>query len=557
MQTRRYYMRTLFAAGSSEDVMHFVWNADKQVQPRPAHAWATPLRLQGRARGLEEASDSVSGVESLQRLMGGPAFELPQADQEHRTLQLHLDGLQQSKALASGEAQTLGASLRNRSSAVGIAEAAMSSARRPPPKSSAKTGRAVGQFVGGGVHVAPVDDAAGKSTFRLTMPNGNTMMLPPPAARRHLEALDGHATHGWDQEATLLAAFALIDTRGAGYLTLAELAGLSRNPDVPALLRFTVLGSYLKRRDWTFFERAFAEPDGCIGPDEWIALAGAAASERGVHLRHVRTQEEHVRIAKAQAQGQGLADSADMGWQWLVASTSQGAAKCAGWFADQARDHLKFVEREAALQRRLLRGDVVWALHGRGVVWLQAAVERVHADGSVDLIYPLMPTTVSRLREAQVASRLVNSNAQAPGKQLADSFSPLDVSLAQVPGYEALDDLQLCGALFDVLSGCFEAMPCRMLVAGLYLRGVRAFIEANGVLRRVAPGLDAALMDRLAAPSLDPSASASEGKKDENALLEAYPPLCCALLAAFRQDVTRAQFLAFASYVAERNAFCT
>ena len=540
--------------------MRFVWNAELQVPPRTG---CSPQRLghpEARSRLEDSTYSATSGLESLQRLLGGSAFELPQADQEYRP-SLHLDGLQQSKALASGEAQTLGVSLRNRSSAAGIAEAAMSSSRKPSAaarnnsnnsKGGPSRNYTGGQFVGGGVYVAPVEGPGGRSVFRLTMPNGNMALLPPPAGRRHIEALDGHASLRWDQEALLAQAFNVLDSRGAGYLTLDEVMAVSTSAAAAALLRFTVLGSFLKRRDAGHFRSALATPDAYVTMDEWMALAHASAHEEGVQLLHVRTDEEHVRISKA-ALGPGQ-QGGDAGWQGLVSPAPRRSGQ-AGWFADQARDHLSRAEREGALQRRLLRGDVVWALHGRGVTWLPAVVERL-GDGTVDLSYPLHQNTVSRLREAQVTNRLVNG-ASPSNNQLNDALSPFDTSLAAA-GYES-DDLTLCGALFDMLSGRFDALPCRMLVAGLYLGGwVRSLVNGNSILRQVAPGLSRDAMEALAAPSLEPAsgpAPTNPSSNEEKGVEVGYPPLCRALLAAFAGDIRRSDFIAFCALVAERRSF--
>lgn len=562
MQTRREYMRALFTSGSSEEVMRFVWSADQQVLPRTG---ASPQRLgHPEARGRQEDStySATSGIESLQRLLGGSAFELPQADQEYRP-SLHLDGLQQSKALASGEAQTLGVSLRNRSSAAGLAEAAMSSSRKPPTaarsssssssKASSSRTAAGGQFVGGGIYVAPVEGPGGKSAFRLTMPNGNTAMLPPPAGRRHIEALDGHPSLGWDQEALLAQAFAVLDSRAAGYLTLDEVMAVSTSAAAAALLRFTVLGSFLKRRDAGHFRNAFAAPDTYLTMDEWMALAHASAHEEGVQLLHVRTDEEHMRISKA-ALGPGQ-QGGDSGWQALVSPAPRRPGQ-AGWFADQARDHLGRAQREGALQRRLQRGDVVWALHGRGVTWLQAVVEKV-GNGTVDLSYPLHQTTVNRHREAQVTNRLVSSAAPS-NNQHSDSLSPFDLSLSVAGNGNEKDDLALCGALFDVLSGRFEAMPARMLVAGLFLAGVRSFIEAHPVLRTMAPDLPKDAMEALAKPSLEPLTDSSSAEEKALEGEKAYPPLCRVLLKAYAgEDIQRSEFVAFCALVADRSLYMT
>ncbi len=62
------------------------------------------------------------------------------------------------------------------------------------------------------------------------------------------EVMHGHAIYQWDQEALLREAFVVLDTQHNGFLTPEVVSSIARNEAVKGILRFTVLGVFIKLR---------------------------------------------------------------------------------------------------------------------------------------------------------------------------------------------------------------------------------------------------------------------------------------------------------------------
>lgn len=563
MQTRREYMRSLFAASSSQVVMNYIWNPDT-LAPQSFVLSASPQHNRHHQRiGDDYLSDSVSGVDSLVRLVGGSNFELPPVDNEY-PMHTHSGGLMQSRAAATGELQQR--ALRNRSSGAGIAETAMSSSRKAP--SSTTTGGKIttggagkkgtaGVHMGGGIIVSPVNEGTsssssaaaaatqGKATFKLTMANGHAVILPPPPGRKHIEAIDGHPKHGWDQEALLAAAFDLLDTRRAGVLTLPDISRLSSHAEARALLRFTVLGSLVKRKMWNSFRGIFHHPEANIGLSEWMSLASSMAAENRVPLKFIRLEEDHLSTAGAASTDK----AADVGWLTLSATGQKGAADQlhqGGWFANGARKHLERLSTQASLRRWLRKGDVVWGLHGRGITWLPAIVESVNADETCDLSYPLSPALVSRAREASHTRRLVRTSLVSNQVNENEKEDQAKRSSEFVTLTEGLDELQACASVFDLLFGGANSVSPALFISGLYNpnNGVRALVDSNAVLKLVAPPLKEEAMLLITA-GLEEGTSTSLRQ-------DLFPPLASAITKVSGDALTRPDWLSYCSLVRDR-----
>jgi len=134
---------------------------------------------------------------------------------------------------------------------------------------------------------------------------------------KHNPAIEGHVEFNWDQELLLQLAFALMDSEKKGRLAVEEFNQIANNTAIHSLLRFTVFWSFIKRKQWSFFLSMFRNAD--IKPtipllgehnesesddirisyltySDWMATASRISRERGVKLRHIRSQEEHAAI---------------------------------------------------------------------------------------------------------------------------------------------------------------------------------------------------------------------------------------------------------------------
>jgi len=407
------------------------------------------------------------------------------------------------------------------------------------------------------------DGQNSKTTFKLTTSKGKSAILPPPPARKYVEALDGHPKMGWDQEALLSAAFDLLDSTHTGRLTIENMSRLAKNVEVQLLLRFTVFGSLVKKRRWEAFRSIFPYEEAYIGLSEWMSAANAATIESNVPLHAIRSEKEHVRIANE-------LQKKESGWQWLVSSSTTGeaafsAAKEGGWFAERARHHLFRKEVQAQLKRWLQPGDVVWALHGGGVVWMQAVVECVNADGTCDLTFPLSAITIGRLREASLTRKLVQSSfgSKAGGgssnnQQVSDALPQMSeiTSLAAVKGHS---ELYVCGRVFDLLFGDKVIVSAHMLISGFYdpTNGIRSLVESNTILSAIAPSLSLETTELISNAVARAIANQDEGEAS-GLRHDLFPPLATVLCETFKTreyKISKADFLAFCALVNDRSLF--
>lgn len=411
MHARKAYMRNLFSAVSSEHIMSFQWPTRPHMQmagkgaAETAHVSSLP-RPQTPVKQFTESGRAVEASDA--------SFALPSPDDIMRA-SIHLDGIQQARALAKGEAQRhLGPAFRNRSSTPGLLESAL----KVKLKGSAptKNSRSSSTAIGGGVFLTSV---AGKSNnvFKITTSTGKTVFLPPAPEPKHVEFLDGHEIYKWDQEQLLRIAFTRLDFSREGTLSLANVANVANKVDVQALLRFTVFGSLLKRKRWAHFlslvsmKSNSSSAGGAVTLSGWMAAARSVALEDNVPPKWVRSDMEHRRIILS------THESANPVWSHLLSSggfieTTRDAKMYAMLFASQSRSRLWSSERDAALRLQVSVGDVAWGLHGGGVVWLPAVVERINADGTFALSYPLSQRSLQRLKEVYRARKLLGESSR-------------------------------------------------------------------------------------------------------------------------------------------------
>lgn len=196
---------------------------------------------------------------------------------------------------------------------------------------------------------------------------------------RHTEAWDGHPEFKWDQEIMLKKCFGLLcqnsarapgSTSSANVLFLPDYKHLgpliASLPDVQRMLRYTVFGSWVKRKKWELFRSAFSKSgisELSITLVDWLALfKDLASKERAVERRLIRTDDEH---------------------------RSSAVHACNRWYERR--------ERLSNLARNVVVGSMIWSLHGRGVTWLPAIVEAINVrtpsnnkeSGTDDFTYDL------------------------------------------------------------------------------------------------------------------------------------------------------------------------
>jgi hypothetical protein len=375
---RREYLKFISSSLSSDEVIGFVWGKKSGS--------ASIQSNQHESQGLVFSDLSAIGKEV--------ALSLPSAVGALH-MSIHLDGLQQSRAIVD-EAST-----------------AFKQTLRRINTQSADDGDAAQPFKTNALAASIISDAKKQQKKNTASPSKSTLEgndPPPavPAAPVHIPALDGHALHKWDQELMLQMAFMSLDKGGTGSLTHEEVAAVSFESGVHSLLSFTVFWATIKKRNWAFFQgmRGQAQP-GQSGPSEqitlhdWMRTAQALSFEMAVPLRHVRTQEEHEEICRP-APGPGRRRAVGVG----AANVFSGLP-----------------EREHRVSRILVEGDCVWALHNGGVMWLPAVVKAVHflppastkfgsnahrntvtySPYCYDLWYPLSQKELTKARTAMVS----------------------------------------------------------------------------------------------------------------------------------------------------------
>lgn len=182
----------------------------------------------------------------------------------------------------------------------------------------------------------------------------------------------------------LRASFAKM-TDGRDLLSFQDLAiNVSSNTSIKELLRFTVFGSVIKRKQFDFFKDIFISMNNhdssfgsyqnysnsakLITVNNWLQFAYDTAVQKNIIRRHIRTDIEHIEMCCSSS------------WTELLGECKEG------WYAAQSRKILQRNDRIASVSRQLSIGDIVWGLHGRGVVWLPAIVNEIN-EHTYDVTY--------------------------------------------------------------------------------------------------------------------------------------------------------------------------
>jgi len=189
----------------------------------------------------------------------------------------------------------------------------------------------------------------------------------------HMEAIDGHPKHRWDQIKVFREAYLALDSSRAGRLSALDLDGIRDKETVLLLLRRTVFCDVIKSKQWAFFTNLVQRGRDHVKFLEFVQAARNIASEQEVPIRLLRTQEEHQQMVLAEhnaaASDPGLRSST------LSLRSSPVEHRYRSYFAAQTRMRWDATCREARVRRLLCVGDCVWAMkHGAGV-WLPAVIE--------------------------------------------------------------------------------------------------------------------------------------------------------------------------------------
>lgn len=272
------------------------------------------------------------------------------------------------------------------------------------------------------------------------------------AQPRHFEAVDGHPVHKWDQRSMLQQVFSLMDEGKEGLIGRHNIKLIEIDNNIHNFLRFTILGSWVKHREWGKFFKLF--DDICTRVQNEHTLAGKEASSRvsssrgenasdppstansaphtaarisckdwleGIRavafttdplsLKAVRTDEEHRLLSGARV---------NEDWAMLQEGNS-GSERM--WFAECKRYRQAGTLREFEMRRVITEGDFVWGLHLGGPYWLPAVVERVSTD-----------KTQYWLRYPFTSQDLLESRMLASSKQfLHEGISVQDMKMTYRP----------------------------------------------------------------------------------------------------------------------------
>ena len=206
------------------------------------------------------------------------------------------------------------------------------------------------------------------------------------------EIMHGHAIYQWDQEALLKEAFVALDTQNSGFLTPEVVSNIARNETVKGILRFTVLGVFIKLRvrgnvkqkGWRLLLKHLFDLDEQSGPaspppltlPKLIEITRQLSYEKAKPLRLIKTHEEYFEE---------------------LSSTRDDSV----FFAEQMRQNRNISERDLALYNQLHAGDTIWTLYQNGSHWQPAIIETINSDYTYDVRYPM---TQDELRTARKAS---------------------------------------------------------------------------------------------------------------------------------------------------------
>lgn len=405
-QARKVYMRSFYQASSSADIMFFNWPTRQHVQAQPNSTEDS--------RALEQDGIERMVEEYLRRSDLG--FDIVDVMQSNSSI--HLGGRQQSHLLSSVESDPATSGVTRGGNAVVALKAIRpldfgrrsksrrmlesktmlrsSSTSLSPQRTRFRSGQSPGRSVSftAGITSSRPGTAGGLTSGTDPAARNDSMnwkdrvaldLLPKP---KHLDALDGHPVYKWDQVMILRQVYSRLDASSDGGVDDAKLINIRNDTYVLSLLRYTVLGVWVKRKQWAKFQ-ALLGSHTSISLLDLVQGARAMSCESRVSPRLVRTDAEHRALVLEE-------------WKRQVRGSGDDAAKDDGFaahFAQEQRRRWDRSCRDAFLSRSLSQGDCVWGMIGGAGVWLPAVVEMVNDNGTYDLSYPL---TLASLQQAKV-----------------------------------------------------------------------------------------------------------------------------------------------------------
>ena len=322
VQERRRYLKTVFSTERSQNIIDYKWSSRLKVRP------------------LTDADV----VTSSRRSKMIPKYNLKLREVRPSRSQTPMTGQLLKQAISLQERPPFDVSLRGGQQKF-----------RPYKADNSSTAPSLED--------AELFDVNGSVTSQMSLnQKGIVDTCTQRSTIRHTNVWDGHPEFKWDQEIMLKKSFnALceaaasdpVSTSSAHVLCLSDYEHLgiliARLPDVQKMLRFTVFGSWVKRKKWKLFNPS------CIRTDQfpsklsltlvdWLTIARDNASkERAVESQFIRADDEH---------------------------RSSITLPCNKWCERR--------ERLSKIARTVVVGSMVWSLHGRGVTWLPAIVEALH-----------------------------------------------------------------------------------------------------------------------------------------------------------------------------------
>ncbi len=212
------------------------------------------------------------------------------------------------------------------------------------------------------------------------------------------EVMHGHAIYQWDQEALLREAFVVLDTQHNGFLTPEVVSNIARNEAVKGILRFTVLGVFIKLRvkgdvaqkGWRLLLKYLFDLDENSGPassppltlPKLMEITRQLSFEKAKPLRLIKTHDEYFAE---------------------LSSTRDNSV----FFAEQMRQNRTVSERDLALYDQLHVGDTIWTLYKDGSQWQPAIIEAVNENYTYDIRYPMTQDELRSARKVSADNRIL------------------------------------------------------------------------------------------------------------------------------------------------------
>ena len=235
------------------------------------------------------------------------------------------------------------------------------------------------------------------------------------------EVMHGHSIYQWDQEALLREAFAILDSRHTGELTPESISHIARNESVKSVLRYTVLGVFIKLRvkgavdryGWRQLLKFLFNIDESSGPEatsatltlpQLIEITRQLSYEKGKPLQLIKTHEEY------------LAE---------LSSTKDNKV----FFAEKMRANRAIAERDLALHDQLHVGDTVWTLYKDGSQWQPAIIETVNDDYTYDVRYPMSQDELRSARKTSASNKILRKGNVQLERSRNDPVKLLKMSL--------------------------------------------------------------------------------------------------------------------------------